>query len=44
MDRLVREDPEGAYEPEFYERLVQATQWRLGALQPTEEPRPGLLI
>ena len=30
MDRLVREDPEQAYEPEFFERLATATGWRLG--------------
>lgn len=30
MDRMVREDPEGAYEPAFFEKLVAATGWRLG--------------
>jgi NAD(P)-dependent dehydrogenase (short-subunit alcohol dehydrogenase family) len=30
MDRLVREDPEQAYEPAFHERLIAATGWRLG--------------
>jgi len=30
MDRLVREDPEHAYEPEFFSRLIEATGWRLG--------------
>jgi hypothetical protein len=43
MDRLVREDPEGAYEPAFYERLVEAAKWRLGGAQPAEE-RPGLIL
>jgi len=30
MDRLVREDPEHAYELEFFSRLIEATGWRLG--------------
>lgn len=30
LDRLVREDPEGAYEPEFMERLRAQTAWNLG--------------
>ena len=30
MDRLVREDPEEAYEPAFFRRLAQATGWKLG--------------
>jgi NAD(P)-dependent dehydrogenase (short-subunit alcohol dehydrogenase family) len=30
MDRLVREDPEQAYEPEFFQRLATETGWRLG--------------
>lgn len=29
MDRLVREDPEHAYEPAFFERLMGETGWRL---------------
>lgn len=32
LDRLVREDPEGAYTDAFYERLVASTNWRLGQL------------
>jgi len=32
LDRLVREDPEGAYTTEFMERLLAATNWRLGDL------------
>jgi NAD(P)-dependent dehydrogenase (short-subunit alcohol dehydrogenase family) len=32
LDRLVREDPEGAYTLEFMERLLAATNWRLGDL------------
>jgi NAD(P)-dependent dehydrogenase (short-subunit alcohol dehydrogenase family) len=34
MDRLVREDPEQAYEPAFHERLIAATGWRLGGESP----------
>jgi NAD(P)-dependent dehydrogenase (short-subunit alcohol dehydrogenase family) len=30
MDALVRRDPEAAYTPEFYERLVSEMGWRLG--------------
>ena len=30
LDRLVREDPEGAYEPAFMERLRAETAWNLG--------------
>ena len=30
MDRLVREDPEEAYEPGFMQRLVAETNWKLG--------------
>lgn len=33
MDRLVREDPEGAYSPEFFDKLAQATGWKLGGLR-----------
>jgi len=33
LDRLVREDPESAYSLEFMERLLEATNWRLGDLQ-----------
>lgn len=29
IDRLVRENPEQAYEPEFYNRLVEAAGWQL---------------
>jgi NAD(P)-dependent dehydrogenase (short-subunit alcohol dehydrogenase family) len=32
MDRLVREDPEAAYTPEFFQKLAQATGWKLGGL------------
>jgi NAD(P)-dependent dehydrogenase (short-subunit alcohol dehydrogenase family) len=32
LDRLVREDPESAYTTEFMERLLAATNWRLGDL------------
>ncbi|MDZ4375298.1 MAG: SDR family oxidoreductase [Phenylobacterium sp.] len=30
IDRLVREDPEAAYDPSFFETLKQVTGWRLG--------------
>ena len=30
MDRLVRETPEEAYEPSFFQRLAGETGWRLG--------------
>ncbi|HEX3919501.1 MAG TPA: SDR family NAD(P)-dependent oxidoreductase [Caulobacteraceae bacterium] len=30
MDRLVRADPEHAYEPDFFTRLTEDTGWRLG--------------
>lgn len=30
IDRMVREDPEAAYDPVFFETLRQATGWRLG--------------
>jgi len=32
LDRLVREDPEGAYTEAFYERLRDSVEWRLGEL------------
>ncbi|HEB89929.1 MAG TPA: SDR family NAD(P)-dependent oxidoreductase [Deltaproteobacteria bacterium] len=32
LDRLVREDPEGAYTREFMERLTAETDWKLGNL------------
>ena len=32
LDRLVREDPEGAYGTEFMQRLVATTNWGLGNL------------
>jgi hypothetical protein len=32
MDRMVREDPEAAYTPEFFQQLAQATGWKLGGL------------
>jgi NAD(P)-dependent dehydrogenase (short-subunit alcohol dehydrogenase family) len=32
MDRLVRETPEEAYEPAFYDRLTKAVGWQLGGL------------
>jgi NAD(P)-dependent dehydrogenase (short-subunit alcohol dehydrogenase family) len=32
LDRLVRDDPESAYTEAFYERLRDATDWRLGEL------------
>lgn len=31
IDRLVREDPEGAYEPGFLEKLTAETSWMLGS-------------
>ncbi len=31
MDRLVRADPEHAYEPEFFQRLTEEAGWRLGS-------------
>jgi hypothetical protein len=33
MDRMVREDPEAAYTPEFFDKLAQATGWKLGGLR-----------
>jgi hypothetical protein len=30
LDRLVRADPEGAYEPAFFERMSSEAGWRLG--------------
>ena len=30
IDELVRKEPEQAYEPDFMERLLKATQWKLG--------------
>ena len=30
MDRMVRSDPEQAYEPDFHRRLVEQTRWQLG--------------
>ena len=33
LDRLVREDAEGAYSEGFYERLLSETTWPLGELQ-----------
>ena len=32
LDRMVREDPEGAYDREFMDRLVAASNWGLGNL------------
>ena len=32
LDRLVREDPESAYQADFYDRLRASTDWRLGEL------------
>jgi NAD(P)-dependent dehydrogenase (short-subunit alcohol dehydrogenase family) len=32
LDRMVREDPEGAYDREFMDRLVEASNWGLGNL------------
>ena len=32
LDELVRADPESAYTQEFYDRLLEATNWRLGQL------------
>jgi NAD(P)-dependent dehydrogenase (short-subunit alcohol dehydrogenase family) len=31
LDEMVRADPEGAYEPAFFEQLVQRSGWKLGA-------------
>ena len=31
MDKLVRADPEHAYEPEFFQRLAEEAGWRLGS-------------
>ena len=39
MDELVREDPEQAYEPAFYERLAKAVNWQLGGLG-RQQPQP----
>ncbi len=30
MDRMVREDPEHAYDPDFFQRLAAESGWRLG--------------
>jgi hypothetical protein len=30
IDRMVREDPDHAYEPEFYERFANETGWSPG--------------
>ena len=30
LDRMVREDPEGAYDAAFMEKLIAETGWRLG--------------
>ena len=30
LDELVRQTPERAYEPEFYQSIVQEMGWRLG--------------
>jgi len=30
LDRLVRSDPESAYEPAFYQRMSDEAGWRLG--------------
>jgi NAD(P)-dependent dehydrogenase (short-subunit alcohol dehydrogenase family) len=32
MDKLVRADPEQAYEPGFFQRLAEETHWQLGAM------------
>jgi NAD(P)-dependent dehydrogenase (short-subunit alcohol dehydrogenase family) len=34
MDRLVRADPENAYEPDFFQKLAEATHWQLGGARP----------
>jgi NAD(P)-dependent dehydrogenase (short-subunit alcohol dehydrogenase family) len=34
MDQLVRADPENAYEPGFFDRLRDATNWQLGGARP----------
>ncbi len=39
MDRMVRETPEEAYEPEFYERMTKAIGWQLGG--PLAPVRPS---
>jgi hypothetical protein len=33
MDRLVRDDPENAYEPAFFQRLADEVGWKLGSLR-----------
>jgi len=30
IDSLVRADPEGAYEPEFFQQILEKTGWRIG--------------
>jgi NAD(P)-dependent dehydrogenase (short-subunit alcohol dehydrogenase family) len=40
LDRLVREDPEAAYEPEFIERIHQAGHFG-GLVPPAEAGQPG---
>jgi len=32
MDKMVRETPEEAYEPSFYERMTKAVGWQLGGI------------
>ena len=32
LDRMLREDPEGAYTQAFYDRLLEQANWRLGQL------------
>ncbi|MCR9092725.1 MAG: SDR family oxidoreductase [bacterium] len=32
LDRMLREDPEGAYTQAFYDRLLESTEWRLGSM------------
>ena len=32
LDKMVRADPEQAYEPAFYERMASEAGWRLNAI------------
>ncbi len=33
LDEMVRAEPENAYTQDFYDRLINRTEWRLGGLK-----------